>query len=38
MKTIGFPKSHKENERRIALLPEHIAIIENKSQVYVVAP
>ena len=35
MKTIGFPKSHKENERRIALLPEHIAIIENKSQVYV---
>ena len=35
MKTIGFPKSHKENERRIALLPEHVAIIENKSQVYV---
>ena len=34
-KTIGFPISHKENEKRIALLPEHICNINNKSFVYV---
>ena len=29
MKTIGFPISHKENENRRALLPEHIINIEH---------
>lgn len=35
MKTIGFPLSHKENEKRIALLPQDITNIENKSLVFV---
>ena len=35
MKNIGFPKSHKENEKRIALLPEHIARIKNKGHILV---
>lgn len=35
MKTIGFPISTKENEFRRALLPQHIALLENEKQVYV---
>lgn len=35
MKTIGFPISHKENERRRALTPKDIAIINHKSYLYV---
>lgn len=35
MKTIGFPISHKENEKRRALIPSHIAQIRNKSQIYI---
>ena len=31
MRTIGFVKSTKENEKRIALLPEHIDLIKNKN-------
>ena len=31
MKTVGFIISHKENEKRRALLPEHIASIKNKA-------
>ncbi|MBC2035489.1 N(5)-(carboxyethyl)ornithine synthase [Listeria booriae] len=33
-KTMGFVNSHKENEKRIALLPEHIATITNKEQLF----
>jgi len=35
MKTIGFAISHKENEYRRALIPEHIPCIQNKQQIYV---
>ena len=35
MNTIGFPKSHKENERRIAQLPEKRDDRKNKQYVYV---
>lgn len=35
MLTVGFPKSHKENERRIALIPTHIAGVKHKNQIYV---
>jgi len=34
MKTIGFVISHKENENRRALLPEHIQNIKNKKNLY----
>lgn len=34
MKTIGFVKSTKENEKRIALLPKHIDMIKNKDSLY----
>lgn len=34
MKTIGFPVSTKKNEKRRALLPEHIALIKNKEYLY----
>lgn len=35
MKTIGFPISTKENERRRALTPESLVNIKNKSYIYV---
>lgn len=35
MKTIGFLKSHKENEKRIALLPQHIEKIANRQQIFI---
>lgn len=35
MKTVGFVKSHKENEKRIALLPDHIQNIKNSQYVFV---
>lgn len=35
MKSVGFPLSHKENERRIALLPNDIPSIENKEYIFV---
>ncbi|MCS6104931.1 N(5)-(carboxyethyl)ornithine synthase [Clostridium botulinum] len=34
MKTIGFLISTKENEKRRALLPEHITLIKNKDYLY----
>lgn len=34
MKTIGFPISHKENERRRAILPKDLALIKNCNQLY----
>lgn len=34
-KTIGFPISHKENENRRALVPEHIKDIAHPEQLYV---
>lgn len=34
MRKIGFLKSSKDNEKRIALLPNDIDLIENKSQLY----
>ena len=34
MKTIGFIKSKKENEKRLALLPEHITSIKNTDAIY----
>ena len=34
MRTIGFVKSTKENEKRIALLPKHIDMIKNKDSLY----
>lgn len=34
MRTIGFMKSTKENEKRRALLPAHIAQIKNKGNLY----
>lgn len=35
MKTIGFVVSHKENERRRALVPSDIKNVRNKSQVFI---
>ena len=35
MKTLGFISSHKENENRRALIPEHIRMIGHVEQVYV---
>ncbi len=35
MKTIGFPISHKENEKRRALVPGDMRFIRNKSSVFV---
>ncbi len=35
MRTIGFVKSAKENEKRIALFPEHIDLIKNKSSLFI---
>ena len=35
MKTIGFPISTKENEKRRCLLPKHISSIKNNSCIYV---
>ena len=34
MKTVGFPISHKENEKRRALIPEHIKFIQNPQLLY----
>lgn len=34
MKTMGFIISHKNNERRRAILPEHFNRVENRSQLY----
>lgn len=34
LKTIGFPISHKENEYRRAIVPEHIAQISNPEYLY----
>lgn len=34
-KTIGFPISHKENENRRALVPEHIRNIEHPDKLYI---
>lgn len=34
MKTVGFLKSIKENEKRIALLPDEIKLIRNKNNLY----
>lgn len=34
MNTIGFPISHKENEKRRAIIPEHIKLLDNPSQLY----
>ena len=33
-KTIGFPISHKENENRRAVVPEHIKDMENPECLY----
>ena len=35
MKTIGFVKSDKENENRIALIPEDLVNIKNKNYIYI---
>lgn len=35
MKTIGFAISHKENEHRRALIPQHLRFIKHPQQVYV---
>lgn len=34
MNTIGFPISHKENEKRRAIIPEHIKLIKHPEQLY----
>ena len=34
MKTVGFPISHKENENRRAIVPEHLKKIENPELLY----
>lgn len=34
MKTVGFPISHKENENRRAIVPEHIRKMKNPSSLY----
>ncbi|EUJ30248.1 alanine dehydrogenase/PNT, domain-containing protein [Listeria cornellensis FSL F6-0969] len=33
-KTMGFVTSHKPNEKRIALLPQHIRTISNADQLF----
>lgn len=35
MKIIGFPKSHKENENRRAILPQHLARIKHPEFIYI---
>ena len=35
MRTVGFPISEKENERRRCLIPQHITNIEKKKQIFV---
>ncbi len=35
MKTIGFPISHKENECRRAIVPQHIALLSNPQGLYI---
>lgn len=35
MKTVGFPISHKENERRRALVPEHIHSLAHPEQLFI---
>mgnify|MGYP003772313135 CR=1 FL=1 len=35
MKTIGFPISTKENEKRRCLIPKHIPSIKNKKSIYI---
>ncbi len=35
MKTIGFPISHKENERRRAIIPVHLANVKHTDMLYV---
>ena len=35
MKTIGFPISHKENEKRRAILPRDLALIKNCYYIYI---
>lgn len=35
MKRIGFPISHKENERRRALVPEHLAMVEHPERLFI---
>lgn len=35
IKTIGFPISHKENENRRAIIPEHIKLIEHVNSIYI---
>lgn len=34
MKDVGFPISHKENESRRAIVPEHIALMKNPEQLF----
>lgn len=34
MKTIGFPISHKENENRRAIIPEHIIYMEHPENLF----
>lgn len=34
MKKVGFPISHKENENRRAIIPEHISLISNPEYLY----
>jgi len=35
MKTIGFPISTKENEKRRCMIPKHISSIKNKKSIYI---
>ena len=35
MKTIGFPISHKENENRRALVPEHLKLLNHPEAIYI---
>ncbi len=35
LRTVGFPISRKENEKRRCLVPEHIKKIKNSSQLYI---
>ena len=35
MKTIGFPISHKENEKRRAIIPRDLALIKNRDYIYI---
>lgn len=34
MKTVGFPISHKENENRRAIVPEHVKLIRNPNNLF----